>query len=153
MKTRTKLFNFFALLLFLQGCSSSNKYYSGTWICEGENFQNTLVLEKLPEKKNTYKFSFNGWRISYDSFAKQNIKFLGSMSDDVFIVEIADDKAKYSDDGREFDEEFPLYNDGEDRCKLFFEFSDTTIIVKSESCHFIYGGKGVLFDGIYVKQK
>jgi len=57
----------------------------------------------------------------------------------------------YSDDGREFSEEFPLYNDGEERCKLFFELTSNKIIVKTESCHFIYGGKGVLFDGVYKK--
>ena len=34
------------------------------------------------------------------------------MDDEVFIIEIKNQKAKYSDDGREFNEEFPLYNEG-----------------------------------------
>ena len=117
----------------------------------GDNFENTLTLEKVEGKQDIYKFSFDGWRKSYDTFADQEVKFLGGMNDEVFVIEVKNKKAMYSDDGREFSEEFPLYNEGEERCKLFFELTTNKIIVKTESCHFIYGGKGVLFDGVYKK--
>lgn len=125
--------------------------YSGSWMSAGDNFENTLTLEKVKGKQDTYKFLFNGWRRSYDILAKQNIKFLGGMDDEVFVIEVKENQAVYSDDGREFSEEFPLYNEGEERCKLYFELTNNKIIVKTESCHFIYGGKGVLFDGVYKK--
>ena len=137
---------FFTLL----SCKQSTDY-SGSWMSAGDNFENKLTLEKVEGKQDRYKFSFNGWRISYDVLAKQNTKFLGGMDDEVFTIEVKNQKAKYSDDGREFSEEFPLYNEGEERCELYFEFTNNKIIVKTESCHFIYGGKGVLFDGVYKK--
>ena len=137
---------FFTLL----SCKQSIDF-SGSWMSAGDNFENTLTLEKVEGKQDTYKFSFDGWRKSYDTFADQEVKFLGGMNDEVFVIEVKNKKAMYSDDGREFSEEFPLYNDGEDRCKLFFELTNNKITVKTESCHFIYGGKGVLFDGVYKK--
>lgn len=137
---------FFTLL----SCKQSIDF-SGSWMSAGDNFENTLTLEKVEGKQDTYKFSFDGWRKSYDTFADQEVKFLGGMNDEVFVIEVKNKKAMYSDDGREFSEEFPLYNEGEDRCKLFFELTNNKITVKTESCHFIYGGKGVLFDGVYKK--
>lgn len=137
---------FFTLL----SCKQSIDF-SGSWMSAGDNFENTLTLEKVEGKQDIYKFSFDGWRKSYDTFADQEIKFLGGMNDEVFVIEVKNKKAMYSDDGREFSEEFPLYNEGEERCKLFFELTTNKIIVKTESCHFIYGGKGVLFDGVYKK--
>jgi hypothetical protein len=143
----------YTIILFfftLLSCKQSIDY-SGSWKSAGDNFENTLTLEKVEGKQDRYKFSFNGWRISYDVLAKQNIKFLGGMNDEVFVIEVKENQAVYSDDGREFSEEFPLYNEGEERCKLYFELTNNKIIVKTESCHFIYGGKGVLFDGVYKK--
>lgn len=137
---------FFTLL----SCKQSIDF-SGSWMSAGDNFENTLTLEKVEGKQDIYKFSFDGWRKSYDTFADQEVKFLGGMNDEVFVIEVKNKKAMYSDDGREFSEEFPLYNEGEERCKLFFELTTNKIIVKTESCHFIYGGKGVLFDGVYKK--
>lgn len=140
------------LLIFftLLSCKQSIDF-SGSWMSAGDNFENTLTLEKVEGKQDTYKFSFDGWRKSYDTFVDQEVKFLGGMNDEVFVIEVKNKKAMYSDDGREFSEEFPLYNEGEDRCKLFFELTNNKITVKTESCHFIYGGKGVLFDGVYKK--
>ena len=140
------------LLIFITSLSCKRSTdYSGSWMSAGDNFENTLTLEKVKGKQDTYKFLFNGWRRSYDILAKQNIKFLGGMDDEVFVIEVKENQAVYSDDGREFSEEFPLYNEGEERCKLYFELTYNKIIVKTESCHFIYGGKGVLFDGVYKK--
>ena len=140
------------LLIFITSLSCKRSTdYSGSWMSAGDNFENKLTLEKVEGKQDRYKFSFNGWRISYDVLAKQNIKFLGGMDDEVFVIEVKENQAMYSDDGREFSEEFPLYNEGEERCELYFEFTNNKIIVKTESCHFIYGGKGVLFDGVYKK--
>jgi len=77
--------------------------------CSGDNFENKLTLEKVEGEKDTFKFSFNGWKISYDVNAKQEVKFLGGMDNEVFIIKVKENKALYSD-GREFSEEFPLYN-------------------------------------------
>lgn len=140
----------FLIFIALLSCKQS-KDYSGSWASSGDNFENTLTLEKIEGEQDTYKFLFYGWRKSYDIFTKQEIKFLGEMDNEVFIIKVKENKALYSDDGREFSEEFPLYDDGEERCKLFFKLTSNKIIVKTESCHFIYGGKGVLFDGIYKK--
>ena len=137
---------FFTLL----SCKQSIDF-SGSWMSAGDNFENTLTLEKVEGKQDIYKFSFDGWRKSYDTFADQEVKFLVGMNDEVFVIEVKNKKAMYSDDGREFNEEFPLYNDGEERCELFFELTSNNITVKTENCHFIYEGKGVLFDGVYKK--
>jgi len=140
----------FLIFIAFLSCKQSVDY-SGSWASSGDNFENTLTLEKVKGERDTYKFSFDGWRISYDVYAKQEVKFLGGMDNEVFIIKVKENKALYSDDGREFSEEFPLYNEGEERCKLYFELTNNKIIVKTESCHFIYGGKGVLFDGVYKK--
>ena len=138
------------LLIFITSLScKQSTNYSGSWMSAGDHFENTLTLEKVEGKQDTYKFSFNGWRRSYDIFAKQNIKFLGGMDDEVFVIEVKENQAKYSDDGREFSEEFPLYNEGEERCKIYFEFSKDSIKVKTEACSLVYGGFGVSFDGTY----
>ena len=136
------------LLTFLSSKQSSN--YSGTWISSGDKFENTLSLEEVEGMQETYKFSFNGWRISYDFLAKQNIKFSGVMDDEVFIIEVKNQKAKYSDDGREFEEGWSLYHEGEERCKVYFEFNKDSVKVKTEACSLIYGGFGVSFDGEYL---
>ena len=67
---------------------SQNTDYSGEWtdsspastvssvkIIPGEKFENTLTLEKIKDEENLYKFTFFGWRDSYDRYAKQVIKF------------------------------------------------------------------------------
>lgn len=131
--------------------SKQSTDYSGFWINSGDNFENTLTLEKIEGKEDTYKFTFNGWRISYDVYAKQNIKFSGGMNDEVFIIKVKDNQAVYSDDGREFEEGWSLYNEGEERCKVNFEFNKNSIKVKTEACSLIYGGFGVSFKGDYKK--
>ena len=125
--------------------------YSGKWMAVGDNFENNLELEKIEGKPNTYKFSFDGWRETYDPLTSQNIRFGGYMSEDFFTIEIKEGKAYYSDDNRIESGEFPLYSEGEKRCKLFFEFKDQTISLNTTDCHLIYGGRGVLFDGVYKK--
>lgn len=140
----TLIFIFFSLLNI-----NPPTDYSGSWISAGDTFENTLTLEKIVGNPDTYKFSFAGWRESYDPFSKENIRFGGYMSEDFFTIEIIEGKANYSDDNRIESGEFPLYSEGEERCKLWFEFNDQTITVKSAGCHLIYGGRGVLFDGVY----
>ena len=135
------------LLTFLSSKQSAD--HSGSWVSSDDNFENTLTLEKIEDKEDTYKFSFNGWRISYDVYAKQNIKFSGSMNDEVFIIKVKDNQAVYSDDGREFEEGWSLYHEGEERCKVYFEYNKDSIKVKTEACSLIYGGFGVSFDGLY----
>lgn len=139
------------LSVLLVSFDESATDYSGKWIAKGDNFENNLVLEKLAEEKHMYKFSFLGWRESYDPLTRQNIRFGGNMSEDFFVIEIKEGRAYYSDDDRIESGEFPLYSKGEERCKLLFEFNDKTINIKTTSCDFIYGGRGVLFDGVYKK--
>ena len=136
------------ILLTFLGYNQSTDY-SGSWVSSGDNFENTLTLEKIEDKEDTYKFSFNGWRISYDVYAKQDIKFSGEMNDEVFIIKVKDNQAVYSDDGREFEEGWSLYREGEERCKVYFEFNKDSIKVKTEACSLVYGGFGVSFDGEY----
>ena len=135
------------LLTFLSSKLSTD--YSGTWVSSGDNFENTLTLEKIEGKKDAYKFTFYGWRISYDVYAKQNIKFSGVMDNEVFIIKVKDNQAVYSDDVREFEEGWSLYHEGEERCKVYFEYNKDSIKVKTEACSLIYGGFGVSFDGLY----
>lgn len=135
------------LLTFLNSKLSTD--YSGSWVSSGDNFENTLTLEKIEGKKDAYKFTFYGWRISNDVYAKQDIKFSGEMNDEVFIIKVKDNQAVYSDDGREFEEGWSLYHEGEERCKVNFEFNKDSIKVKTEACSLIYGGFGVSFDGLY----
>ena len=130
-----------------------NENYQGQWSASGEAFENTLTLEKTNEKEDNYKFSFNGWRKSYDTFTKQIIKFPGDMSEDRFVVQIIDNYGYYSDDILVEVDDFPLYNKGEERCKVFFEFNEETIRVITKDCSMIYAGYGVYFDGEYKKVK
>ena len=150
---RNKILYFIYLILIIipLGCQKSTTDFSGNWTAKGANFENTLVLNKIPGQKDCYKFSFSGWRYSYDSYTKQNIKFSGNMDEDFFILQIDKGKAFYSDDNRIENKEFPIYNEGEERCKLFFAFNEDTIKVNSSDCHLIYGGYGVTFDGNYSK--
>ena len=48
-------------------------------------------------------------------------------------------------------DDLPLYNQGEERCKVFFEFDKETIRVITKDCSMIYAGCGVYFDGEYKK--
>ena len=125
--------------------------YEGVWSVSGDTFENTLTLEKIDEKEDIYQFSFNGWRKSYDSFTKQIIKFPGDMSEDRFIVQIIDNYGYYSDDKLVEVDDFPLYNEGEERCKVLFKCNEKTIKVQTEACSLIYAGYGVYFDGEYRK--
>jgi hypothetical protein len=143
------------ILLLTSPCIgfSQNDNYVGKWSASGEGFENTMILEKIEGKNNSYKFSFFGWRNSYDTFTRQVIKFPGEMTNDIFIIEIKDNKSHYNDDILVLDEEFPIYNEGEERCNIYFKFNKETIEVKTKFCHLIYGGFGVFFDGIYEKTK
>ena len=140
-----------AIVLILLTSLSINQStdYSGTWVNSGDKFENKLTLEKIEGNLNTYKFSFDGWRKSYDSFTYQEVKFLGGMNDEVFIIELDEKQAVYSDDLREFEEGWSIYSEGEQRCKVYFEFNKDTIKVKTEACSLIYAGFGVSFDGDY----
>ena len=88
---------------------SQNTDYSGKWtdsspastvssikIIPGEKFENTLTLVKIKDKENLYKFTFFGWRDSYDRYARQVIKFSGEMLADHFVIEVIDNKATES---------------------------------------------------------
>ena len=145
---------FTILLIFIAflSCKQSTDY-SGSWVSSGNKFENTLSLEKIDGKPNTYKFSFNGWRKSYDSFTNQEIKFSGGMNNEVFIIEVKENQAVYSDDVREFEEGWSLYHEGEERCKVYFDFNKHSIKVKTEACSLVYGGFGVSFDGDYLKKQ
>ena len=114
-----------AIVLILLTSLSINQStdYSGTWVNSGDKFENKLTLEKIEGNLNTYKFSFDGWRKSYDSFTYQEVKFLGGMNDEVFIIELDENQAVYSDDLREFEEGWSIYSEGEQRCKVYFEFN------------------------------
>ena len=71
------------------------------------------------------------------------------MNDEVFIIKVKDNQAVYSDEGREFEEGWSLYHEGEERCKVYFEYNKDSIKVKTEACSLVYGGYGVSFDGLY----
>jgi hypothetical protein len=143
---------------------SQNTDYSGKWtdsspastvssikIIPGEKFENTLTLVKIKDKENLYKFTFFGWRDSYDRYARQVIKFSGEMLADHFVIEVIDNKAYYNDDSLVEDGDLPLYSEGEERCKVYFTFNKDSITVQTLDCNFIYGGFGVTFNGTYKK--
>ena len=143
---------------------SQNTDYSGKWtdsspastvssikIIPGEKFENTLTLVKIKDKENLYKFTFFGWRDSYDRYARQVIKFSGEMLADHFVIEVIDNKAYYNDDSLVEDGDLPLYSEGEERCKVHFTFNKDSITVQTLDCNFIYGGFGVTFNGTYKK--
>ena len=130
---------------------SQDENYAGEWGVSGEEFENTMILEKINGKENSYRFSFFGWRNSYDTYTRQVIKFPGEMNNEVFILEIKDGRAHYSDDVLVLDEEIPLYYEGEERCSVYFNFNNETIEVRTEFCRGIYAGFGVFFDGAYKK--
>jgi len=143
---------------------SQNIDYTGEWVDSsppstvsssetiiGEKFENTLTLEKIKSKDDSYKFTFFGWRDSYDKYARQVIKFSGQMLADYFVIEVRGNKAYYNDDALVEDGELPLYREGEERCKVYFTFNKDSITVKTQDCNFIYGGFGVAFDGTYKK--
>jgi len=117
----------------------------------GKKFENTLTLEKIKNEDDSYKFTFFGWRDSYDIYARQVIKFSGQMLADHFTIEIKDSTAYYTDDVLVLVDGFPLYNEGEERCKVHFIFNEDSITVQTQDCNFIYGGFGVAFDGTYKK--
>ena len=143
---------------------SQNIDYTGEWtdsspaytissikIIPGEKFENTLTLEKIKDEENSYKFTFFGWRDSYDRYAKQVIKFSGEMLADHFVIEVIDNKAYYNDHSLVEDGELPIYSEGEECCKVYFTFNKDSITVQTRDCNFIYGGFGVTFDGTYKK--
>ena len=141
------------LIIFPLNIFGQDVNYEGEWTVSGDSFENTLMLEKVNTNENLYKFSFVGWRKSYDTFTDQIIKFLGEMSEDRFVIQINDNLGYYADDKYVEVDEFPLYNEGEERCKVLFEFYKETIRVKTTACNLIYAGFGVSFDGEYKKIK
>tara|TARA_B110001450_G_scaffold31966_1_gene27826 strand:- start:550 stop:1035 length:486 start_codon:yes stop_codon:yes gene_type:complete len=158
--------NYLILLAFVLPslAFSQNIDYTGEWVDSsppstvsssetiiGEKFENTLTLEKIKNKDDSYKFTFFGWRDSYDKYARQVIKFSGQMLADYFVIEVRGNKAYYNDDALVEDGELPLYREGEERCKVYFAFNKDSITVKTQDCNFIYGGFGVAFDGTYKK--
>jgi len=139
----------FLNMSFLNPTETSD--FNGTWVSSGDNFENKLTLEKIEGTQNTYRFLFYGWRISFDSFTQQDIKFSGEMSNEIFLIEIKNNKAEYSDDGRRFEGGWSLYREGEERCRVNFEFGKDSVKIVTKSCNLIYGGFGVTFDGNYKK--
>ena len=158
--------NYLILLAFVLPslAFSQNIDYTGEWVDSsppstvssnettiGEKFENNLTLEKIKNESDSYKFTFFGWRDSYDKYARQVIKFPGQMLADHFVIEVRDNKAYYSDDDLVEDGELPIYREGEERCKVYFTFNKESITVQTQDCNFIYGGFGVAFDGTYKK--
>jgi len=135
--------------LILFSCAPSVSDYSGTWEDSGEHYENILELTKLDN--NEYRFSINSWRESYDFLVNDITRFVGGMNDSTFIIKVVDGQAMYTDDGREFEEGWGLYNEEEKRCSVMFAITDTSIVLNTEACAFIYGGWGVVFDGVYHK--
>ena len=136
--------------LFFTTCKPQDDM-SGIWINKGGNFESVLTLERLSAERNVYNFTFDSWILLYDHFLGDTTKFTGSMSAPIFTIEIKDNKAYYNDDIQEFEEGWSLYEEGEDRCDVYFEFKKKSILVKTDFCSFIYGGFGVSFDGEYKK--
>ena len=154
-ENKIKVINILILLIiFPLNIFGQDVNYEGEWTVSGDSFENTLMLEKVNTNENLYKFSFVGWRKSYDTFTDQIIKFLGEMSEDRFVIQIRDNVGYYTDDTYvEDDDEFRLYNQGEERCKVLFEFDKESIRVNTTACRMIYAGFGVSFDGEYKKTK
>ena len=75
------------------------------------------------------------------------------MNDKEFTIEVKDSYAEYADSKEKIADGSSLYYEGEEPCKIHFNFSNNSIEVKTENCHLIYGGYGVLFDGLYKKIK
>ena len=158
--------NYLILLAFVLPslAFSQNIDYTGGWVDSSppstvssnettneEKFENNLTLEKIKNEDDSYKFTFFGWRASYDKYSRQVVKFPGQMLADHLVIEVRDNKAYYSDDDLVEDGELPIYREGEDRCKVYFIFNKDSITVKTQDCDFIYGGAGVTFDGTYKK--
>ena len=150
-KNKGLIINIMILLMAPLLVFGQDENYQGQWSASGEAFENILTLEKIDEKEDIYQFSFNGWRKSYDTFTKQIIRFPGSMTEKRFKVQIIDNYGYYSDDILVEVDDFPLYNEGEERCKVFFEFDNQTIRVITKDCSMIYAGYGVYFDGEYTR--
>lgn len=140
-----------SLGLLFSSCTPSQPDYSGIWKYSGEHYENILELEKL-ENNDEYRFSINSWRDSYDHLVNDVTRFRGNMSDSIFIIKFVDGRAIYSDDGREYEEGWEMYNEGEKRCSVMFEMTDTSLVLNSEICSIIYCGWGVSFDGVYEKE-
>lgn len=145
----TLLLGFFSILFV--SCTKSAPDYSGTWIDSDEYHENILELTKLENSDNQYRFSINSWRDSYDYLVDDITRFLGGMDDSVCIIEVVDGQGMYSDDGREYEEGWGLYKEGEKRCSVMFVMSDTSIVLSTEACVLVYSGWGVSFDGVYHK--
>ena len=141
---------YLVLIFYFISCDSQNDY-SGNWESKGDVFENILVLKKI--KDNSYKFSFKGWRKSYDYYSRDTVKFFGNMNDDEFKVTIKEGYAEYIDSKDRTTDDLKLYNEKEEPCKILFDFRKNNIKVKTEDCHLIYGGFGVLFDGEYSTKK
>ena len=46
------------ILLTLISCKQSTDY-SGSWVSSGDNFENTLIIEKIEGEQDSYKFWIN----------------------------------------------------------------------------------------------
>lgn len=125
--------------------------YEGKWIDSGQDYENTLILEKIESSLDKYKFTFFGWRESFDHFTQQRIRFGGEMSNEIFTITVKNDQAYYDDDIRQFSDGESLYSDGEHRCAVLFLFEENNIVVKTANCERVYSGYNVLFDGVYEK--
>ena len=125
--------------------------FEGDWIYKGIRFENILNLTKIEGKDNIYNFTFDCWRRQYCNLLNDSTRFSGEMVGEVFVIEIKDNKAYYNDDVQEFDKGWELYNEGEERCNVYFEFKTNEIIIRTEFCNLLYGGWGISFDGTYKK--
>ena len=140
------------LMIFQMNIFGQEINYEGEWKAHGDHFENTLKLEKLNTNENLYKFSFVGWRESYDPYTYKIVKFYGKMLDNQFVIQIKDNLGYYTDDTYVVkDGDFSIYNEGEKRCEVVFEFDKEVIRVKTTVCSMIYAGYGVSFDGEYNK--
>lgn len=150
----TKSYFMKTILLFLCvtlniGVFAQFKDYEGEWRDAGQDYEYTLILEKIESSLDKYKFTFFGWRISYDYFTRERVRFGGEMSNEIFTITLDNNQAYYDDDIRQFPEGESLYYEGEDKCAIEFLFKDNMIVVKTTSCMGIYSGYNVFFDGVY----
>ena len=124
------------VLIFISFVSlGQNNDYSGEWSVYGDEFENILTLEKIESKESSYTFSFFGWRKSYDTYSRQVIRFSGEMKEEVFKIEVIDNIAHYDDNSQVFEKGWSLYNEGEEKCNVYFEFSKNKTRVRKKIRH------------------
>ena len=121
--------------------------YAGKWLEKDEFSEYSLELFTIDQMSQTYRFELYGYE------RRGAVKYPGGMVDPYFIITIKDGKAFYEDDEHVQVDNHDLYYEGEERCKVFFEFAEDHVDIRTEACEFIRGGAGVKFEGRYFRVK